>query len=178
MMGYITKKRAYNMLRKGRNLKSLFKLIKPHILAKDPDALYIYACFTIDEWNEDEDTFLKRRIKYLRFAAQGGVPEAMYELGLYYHTGKGIKADKEKAAELFKFAAEKGHSYSKLYFGLDSFYGSCGIEKDEDLGILYIRQAIDEGIKDAKPALEKILKLRKERSEKNPNMDNDNDETG
>ena len=160
VMGYITRKRAYHMLKTGRNLKKLFQLIKPHVLEKDPDALYIYACFTLDEWNEDEETFLARRIKYLHFAAKYGVLEALHELGLYYHTGQGIEQDKNKAAGLFKAAAERGHSYSKLYYGLDLFYGSCGIEKDEGMGVLYVREAVDEGVEDAHQSLKKITMLR------------------
>ena len=159
-MGYITRKRAYHMLKTGRNLKKLFQLIKPHVLAKDPDALYIYSCFSLDEWNEDEKTFLERRIKYLHFAAKYGVLEALHEVGLYYHTGQGIEQDKNKAAGLFKAAAERGHSYSKLYYGLDLFYGSCGIEKDEDLGILYVREAVDDGVEDAYKSLKKITMLK------------------
>ena len=70
IMDFITRRRAYWMLRNGRNFKGLFKLIKPYVLNKDPDALYIYSCFTLPEWNEDESTFFKRRFKYVRHAAK------------------------------------------------------------------------------------------------------------
>lgn len=160
MMGFLTRRRAYSMLQKGRNLKALFKLIKPYIKSKDPDALYIYSCFTLPEWGESEEAFFTRRFKYLRFAAQAGHAESMYELGLIFHTGYGgIEQDKRKAALHFKVAAEKGHSISKLYYGLDLFYGSCGIEKDESLGISFVHQAVDDGVADARYTLKKLLKL-------------------
>ncbi len=160
MMDFITRRRAYHMLRTGRNFKGLFKLIKPHVLAKDADALYIYSCFTLPEWNEDDEAFFKRRFKYLRFAAQAGHIEALHEVGLIYHTGfGGVEQDKRKAAQIFKAAAEKGHPASMLFYGLDLFYGSCGIEKDESLGISYVTQAVDNGVKDARYTLNKLLKL-------------------
>lgn len=160
MMDFITRRRAYHMLRTGRNFKGLFKLIKPHVLAKDHDALYIYSCFTLPEWNEDDEAFFKRRFKYLRFAAQAGHIEALHEVGLIYHTGfGGVEQDKRKAAQIFKAAAEKGHPASMLFYGLDLFYGSCGIEKDESLGISYVTQAVDNGVKDARYTLNKLLKL-------------------
>ncbi|MCB1591088.1 MAG: sel1 repeat family protein [Alphaproteobacteria bacterium] len=160
IMDFITRRRAYWMLRNGRNFKGLFKLIKPYVLNKDPDALYIYSCFTLPEWNEDESTFFKRRFKYVRHAAKAGHLDALHEVGLIYHTGfGGVEQDKRKAAQIFKAAAEKGHATSKLYYGLDLFYGSCGIEKDEGLGISYVTQAVDEGVKDARYTLNKLLKL-------------------
>lgn len=160
MMDFITKRRAYHLLRTGRNFKGLFKIIKPHVLSKDPDALYIYSCFTLPEWKEDDVSFFKRRFKYLRFAAQGGHLDALYEVGLIYHTGfGGVEQDKKKAAQIFKSAAEKGHGTSMLYYGLDLFYGSCGFDKDESLGISYVSQAVDAGIKDARYTLNKLLKL-------------------
>lgn len=160
MMDFITRRRAYHLLKTGRNFKGLFKLIKPHILAKDPDALYIYSCFTLPEWNENDATFFKRRFKYIRLAAKAGHLEALHEAGLVYHTGfGGVEQDKRKAAQIFKAAAEKGHPASKLFYGLDLFYGSCGIEKDESLGISYVTQAVDDGVKDARYTLNKLLKL-------------------
>lgn len=161
MMGFLARRRAYHMLKTGRNLKGLFKIIKPYVTAKDPDALYIYSCFSLPEWGETEESFFTRRFKYLRFAAQAGHAEAIHELGLIFHTGYGgIEQDKRKAAQHFKVAAEKGHSMSKLYYGLDLFYGSCGIEKDENLGISFVHQAVDEGIADARYTLKKLLKLK------------------
>ncbi|MCB1682485.1 MAG: sel1 repeat family protein [Rhodospirillales bacterium] len=157
----MTRRRAFHMLRRGRNLKGLFKLIKPYIKEKDPDALYIYACISLPEWGETEHSFFERRYKYLRFAARAGNIEAIYEIGLVLHTGHGgIEQDKRKAAEHFKMAAEKGHPMSKLYYGLDLFYGSCGIQKDEVLGISFVHQAVDDGVPDARYTLNKLLKLR------------------
>ena len=71
----------------------------------------------------------------MRLAAKAGHLEALHEAGLVYHTGfGGVEQDKRKAAQIFKASAEKGHPASKRFYGLDLFYGSCGIEKDESLG--------------------------------------------
>lgn len=159
-MNFITRWRAYALLQRGTHLKKLFKLIKPHIKRNDPDALYIYSCFTLPEWREDEAKFNKRRIKYLHKAADAGFINAFYELGLHYHTGQGAEKDRVKAAQLFQIAAEKGHDISKLYYGLDLFYGSYGIEKNEDLGIIFVQQAADANVKDAKLTVKKLLTVK------------------
>jgi TPR repeat protein len=118
------------MLKTGRNPKALFKLIKPYIKTKDPDALYLYSCFSLPEWGETDESFFARRFKYLRFAAQAGHAEAIYELGLVFHTGYGgIEQDKRKAAQHFKAAAEKGHPHRSCITDLIFFMDRAGSRK-------------------------------------------------
>ena len=57
-------------------------------------------------------------VKYLRKAAELGLPDAMYELGECYANGQhGIAANIQEGLKWIKKAADAGHSKAKRYSG-------------------------------------------------------------
>jgi TPR repeat protein len=51
----------------------------------------------------------------VEFAAQGGSPDALFELGLMYCAGRGVDIDLIAAHKWFNLAAMRGNSQAKVY---------------------------------------------------------------
>lgn len=64
--------------------------------------------------------------------------------------------DTVQASALYKNAAAAGLPKAKLFHGLDLFYGSNGIKKDEKQGLALIMQAAEDNVEGAAEALEQI----------------------
>lgn len=78
-----------------------------------------------------------------------GYAPGIYELGICYEMGDLVKQDPVLASALYKKAAELGYQKAKLSHGLDLYYGSNGIEKNEALGLVFIKQAADKNVEGA-----------------------------
>lgn len=132
-------KEALAELDKGFLEKAL-GLLKPLIDKQNPAALFYASSFSLAS-EESIKEFEDRRIKQLKLSASYGYPPAIHELAVHYDSGELVSRNKEQAAQLFKQAAEKGHPHAQWIYGLDLLYGSNGIEKDENLGIAYIKRS-------------------------------------
>jgi len=53
----------------------------------------------------------------IEFAAQGGQPDALFELGLMYCTGRDVGIDLVEAHKWFNLAAMRGNDAAKAYRG-------------------------------------------------------------
>lgn len=51
----------------------------------------------------------------VEFAAQGGAPDALFELGLMYCTGRDVPLDLIQAHKWFNLAAQRGNEDAKRY---------------------------------------------------------------
>jgi TPR repeat protein len=51
----------------------------------------------------------------VEFAAQGGAPDALFELGLMYCSGREVPLDLVQAHKWFNLAAQRGNSDAKRY---------------------------------------------------------------
>ena len=56
-------------------------------------------------------------MKWLRRAAQNGLPEAEYELGFVYEDGNPVRRSFRKAVEWYRKAAEHGHATAERILG-------------------------------------------------------------
>ena len=128
------------------------KLLEPLVDKKNSAAIYYSSGFSLP--GELNEKFKERHMKLLHQSAKYGYVPAIHELAVCYDTGdwdgEWVDADKttqlykrdvNKAAQLFKKAAEKGHPHSQWIHGLDLLYGTHGIVKDEKLGISYIEKS-------------------------------------
>lgn len=123
-------------------------MLKPLIDRGDPAALFLYAHFSISALESDRE-FDVRRIGILKRLNDVGYAPGIYELGICYEIGDLVKQDPILASALYKKAAESGYPKAKLSHGLDLYYGSNGIEKNEALGLAFIKQAADENVEGA-----------------------------
>lgn len=121
------------------NCDKAWELLKPLVDKKDKAAIFYASSFGIPE--EQIAAFEARRINQLQQSAEYGYAPAMHELAVYYDNGDLVSRDTKKAAQLFKHAAEKGHPHSQWIYGLDLLYGKNGINKDEELGLDYIKKS-------------------------------------
>ncbi len=129
--------------------EELFELIKPYIEAEDIYALHLYANFSLDSFNESEEDFIKRHIELKTRASEGGIGDASYRMGVNHLYGDDVKQSYTKSAMYFERAIAQGHSYTKFTFGYSLYYGTYENPKNEGRGIMLMRQAAKEGVKDA-----------------------------
>jgi len=128
-------------------------------------------------------------VNLYRKAAENGVPEAQFTLGMHYRYGLGIKKDKVEAWDLWRKAAEKGlkpaqNKLAKIHKDIEKaagadkadsrvqlLWGAClangwGPKKDEASAIEWFRKAADNGNADAKAFLEQKEKEEAEKQQK------------
>jgi len=121
------------------NFDKARELLKPLVENHNAAALFYAASFGRPE--ETQAAFEKRHIEQLHESAKLGYVPAIHELAIRYDSGDMVALDAKKAAQLFKQAAQKDHPHSQWIHGEDLLYGRNGIEKDEKLGIEYIKKA-------------------------------------
>jgi TPR repeat protein len=79
-------------------------------------------------------------ISYLARAAEAGLPEALYLLGVINEHGLGVASDKAAAAKFYRSAAEKGHRSGEVRFGLALIHG-VGVNANPFEGESWLRRA-------------------------------------
>lgn len=78
--------------------------------------------------------------------------EVLFNLGLMYSEGQGVKQDYYKAAECFQKAAEQGHAEAQYNLGL-MYYRGKGVKQDYFKAIEWYQKAAAQGIADAQAYL-------------------------
>ena len=132
-------KEALAEIDKG-NCENALELLEPLVEKRNAAALFYMSSFSAVS-EESIKEYEARRFKQLQQSAGYGYAPAIHELGVHYDNGEFVQKDAEKAAQLFKEAAEKGHPHSQWVYGLDLLHGSNGIVKDESLGIDYVKKS-------------------------------------
>jgi len=115
-------------------------LLTELVKKENPEALYLAASFSFPE-TETEESYETRRLLLLKRAADKEYAPALYALGVAFDTGDQCPFDPEKAASLFKAAAEQGHAHSQWLHGLNLIHGINGVRKDVKKGITFIRKS-------------------------------------
>jgi TPR repeat protein len=88
-------------------------------------------------------------------AAEQGLADAQFNLGLMYANGEGVEKDMTQAVELFKKAAEQGHVDAQNNLGAMYFTGE-GVERNEKKAIGWFEKAAAQGNADAQANLDAI----------------------
>ena len=128
--------------------RDAFEALRPLLERGVPEALFLYSTFSV-AGSESDAEFEHRSLSLLRRAADLGYAPALYALGACYEVGDLVEADPQHAALLLKAAAEKGHFKAQFRHGLNVYYGSNGIPRNEESGMELIRAAAQEGVPDA-----------------------------
>jgi len=79
---------------------------------------------------------MRRCFFYYSKAAIQGEPLALYQIGLCYKCGKGVKQDSHSAIQCFRKSTEAGHRPSMYQLGLCYELG-FGVEKDFKKAVEY-----------------------------------------
>ena len=83
-------------------------------------------------------------VKWYRKAAEQGLAEAQYNLGLCYEGGDGVKKDYQEAVKWWRKAAEQGLAEAQYNLGL-CYYNGNGVEKDYQEAVKWWRKAAEQG---------------------------------
>ncbi|MFZ6654101.1 tetratricopeptide repeat protein [Undibacterium sp. TJN19] len=145
--------KAREKLDKG-SYRATYKILAPLLQTNCAEALYMYSKFSFLR-KETTDDFQKRTLRLLEQAASLGHGDALYQLAVFYDVGDMVDKNPDRASQLFKQAAETGHTKAKVSYGLDLFYGTNGIVQNQPMGLMLLQQAVDAGIEGAAYCLER-----------------------
>lgn len=85
---------------------------------------------------------------WFRKAADSGVANAAYNLGVLYHQGLGLKKDMKEAIRWYKTAAGKGHPEAQYNLGI-AFIEGIGVPYDPQAAAKYFESAASAGVVEA-----------------------------
>lgn len=91
---------------------------------------------------------LKRAVFWFREAADNGIGNAKYNLGVLYHQGLGVDADLDKAISLYKEAADSGHAEAQYNLGIANIEG-IGVPYNPGNAAQYFEKAANQGVVEA-----------------------------
>lgn len=87
-------------------------------------------------------------------AAEQGLADAQYNLGVFYVAGWGVPQDYAKAAYWYGKAAEQGDADAQ--FNLVCYYKGLGTSKDKAQAIYWFEKVAGQGGENAKTALDEV----------------------
>ena len=73
---------------------------------------------------------------------------ALYNLGVLYRDGEGVKQSYKEAARLFRLAGDQGYALAQCNLG-DSYYKGAGVKQDYKEAVRLYRLAADQGYVEA-----------------------------
>jgi TPR repeat protein len=86
---------------------------------------------------------------------QKGHASAQINLGILYQEGQGVAQSYERAAELYKQAADQGHAGAQFNLGYLNL-GGKGVPQDVARAVALLKQAAAGGIKEAADFLREL----------------------
>ena len=89
-------------------------------------------------------------VKYFMPAAEQGIPEAQFKLGICYH--EGIEQDYKEAVNWLRKAAEQGYTEAQSSLGFCYDYGD-GVNQDSTEAVKWYRKAAEQGLAKAQANL-------------------------
>lgn len=107
------------------------------------------ACFQVAEmYREGQYQFPKdipQSLRYTKWAAHQGDPQALSNLGHLVINGMGVIRDDAKAVRLFRHAAKQGAPEGMLNYGLALLRGNGGVRVDYQEALEWAQKAAAEG---------------------------------
>ncbi|XP_070553437.1 DAP3-binding cell death enhancer 1-like [Ptychodera flava] len=92
---------------------------------------------------------LVKAAEQFRQAADMGYAKALYNLGLCYEEGRGVKKCLTKAADYYQLAAAKGHPMALYNLAVFYLLGLGGLPKDSRKSVELMEQAAEKGLQQA-----------------------------
>lgn len=80
----------------------------------------------------------------IRRAAEAGVADSQYQLGVIYEEGKGVKQDFDEAVKWYRAAAEQGFSEAQYTLGF-MYADGVGLEQDDSVAVEWWLKASENG---------------------------------
>jgi hypothetical protein len=86
--------------------------------------------------------------RWIRLAAEEGVPDAQFNLGVMYEDGKGVSRDISEALRWYRLAAQRGFANAQINLS-NCFHNGLGVGQNESLAAWWISLAAEQGDADA-----------------------------
>ena len=103
----------------------------------------------LDDEIREELIDFEKAYEYYSKAAEKGYVHSIFNLAVYYEEGTHVEKDIIKAVELYRKAADMGHTLSEEALGNLLYEGAEGIPTNEEEGKRYWRLAAAKGNRDA-----------------------------
>ncbi len=128
-------------------LPSAFKQLEAQAIAGSSDAQHdLAALYIVEDAGVQKD--YARAAYWFDKAAQGGVANAAYNLGVLYHQGLGVDQNIEQAIRWYRLAADKGHAEAQYNLGI-AYIEGVGVEYDPMKAALHFENAAQNGAVEA-----------------------------
>ncbi|MDO5357057.1 MAG: tetratricopeptide repeat protein, partial [Conchiformibius sp.] len=82
----------------------------------------------------------EQAVAWFRKAAEQGMADAQFNLGMMYEHGEGVAQDDEQAVAWFRKAAEQGNALGQTSLGVMYEFGK-GVAQDREQAVRLYRQA-------------------------------------
>jgi len=129
------------------NLPEVVKKIEQEAFAGVAEAQHdLAAIYTAGHGGTRQD--YQRAAQWFQEAAEGGVANARYNLGVLYHQGMGVERDIKKAITWYESAAQLGHPEAQYNLGI-AYIEGIGVAYAPRRAAHYFESAADSGITEA-----------------------------
>lgn len=130
-------------------------LLKNAFELKSPYAAESLASLMINELGEGKQIDTAELIKYIKFGAENGLENAIFQYGYIYEKGIGVNTDLETAYYYYNIAAEKNSINAMLKIA-DWYKRGIYFKYNIDLAITWYEKAAEKGDLDATESLIEI----------------------
>lgn len=128
-------------------LPAKFRDIEKRALAGQAEAQHdLAAIYTAGHDGATQD--YAKAAFWFRKAADNGIANAAYNLGVLYHQGLGLKKNMKEAIHWYKVAADKGHPEAQYNLGI-AFIEGIGVPYDPAAAAKYFESAAASGVVEA-----------------------------
>ena len=124
-----------------------FKTLEALAIQGNADAQHDLAALYVVGQNGVKQDYARAAYWFDR-AAQNGVANAAYNMGVLYHQGLGTKASLEQAVQWYSVAAEQGHPEAAYNLGI-AYIEGVGVDYDPFKATLHFEQAAANGTVEA-----------------------------
>lgn len=126
-------------------------------IPQTPQEMYDHAQALLKPNVQGQQSDFAGALEWTRRAAEGGLVQAMTDLGgIYLNGGRGVAADHAQAYRWFCKAAEQGSMEAEVFVGV-LLYDGNGVPRNRDEALKHWRRAADAGIADARFRLGRAL---------------------
>jgi len=136
-----------NKINADKNLTDIAKKIEEQAFAGVPEAQHdMGAIYVAGHGSIKKD--LSRAVFWFTEAANNGVANAQYNLGVLYHQGLGVDKSLETAMHLYNDAANSGHPEAQYNLGIANIEG-IGVPYNPGRAARFFESAANKGITEA-----------------------------
>ena len=133
--------------KKTPDVEKVLGLLNRSLATGDSQAAYALGTWYLHGYETHVKKDIRKAIQLLRQAANGNVPDAVYDMAVSYETGVGVKKNPKLAMEYYLRAALLGEKQSFFEVGR-CYYHGIGIEQNKRLAKIWYDRAEELGVHD------------------------------